>query len=40
MDQSPFKYKKQLKEYAELLKSDKLIERDISNELAIKSSNN
>lgn len=36
MDQSPFEYKSQLKEYAELLKSGKLIEHDISNELEIK----
>jgi len=38
MDQSPFEYKRQLKEYAELLKSDKLIEHDISNKLAINPS--
>lgn len=35
MDQSPFEYKRQLKEYAELLKSGQLIEHDISNELKI-----
>ena len=38
MDQSPFEYKRQLKEYAELLKSGKLLEHDISNELVIKLS--
>ena len=35
MDQSPFEYKRQLKEYAELLKSGNLIEHDITKELAI-----
>ena len=38
MDQSPFEYKRQLREYAELLKLGKLIEHDIFKELAIKSS--
>lgn len=36
MDQSPFEYKRQLKEYAELLKSGNLVEHDITKELKIK----
>jgi hypothetical protein len=36
MDQSPFEYKRQLKEYAESLKSNILIEHDILKELAAK----
>lgn len=33
MDQPPFEYKRQLREYADLLKSSKLIEHDITDEL-------
>jgi hypothetical protein len=39
MDQFPFEYKRQLKEYAECLKSDTLIEHDITKELALKLPN-
>lgn len=38
MDQTPFEYKRQLKEYAELLKSSSLVEHDIVKELSIKLS--